>query len=84
MSPELITALVAGPLGAIAIKLFDWVRDWTKGRMDQAHKVQKRLDAEVRRRREAESAYHSVRIAAIRGGVPADQIANLPDTPAGE
>ncbi|GAA1110428.1 hypothetical protein [Nesterenkonia jeotgali] len=84
MSPELITALVSLVGGGIGVKIIDWIIAWTKGRMDQAQKVQKRLDAETRRRREAESAYHSVRITAIKAGVPVAEIANLPDTPAGE
>jgi len=78
MSPELITALVAGPLGAIAIKLFDWIRDWTKGRMDQAQKVQRRLDRETSRRRDTESALHAARLMLIGMGADPDSIPPMP------
>ncbi|KUG58992.1 hypothetical protein [Nesterenkonia jeotgali] len=81
MSPELITALVSLVGGGIGVKIIDWTIAWTKGRMDQAQKVQKRLDAEVQRRQGAEQALHIHRVRLIQAGVPER---DLPDMPANE
>ncbi|MGJ9405249.1 hypothetical protein ACHABQ_02855 [Nesterenkonia aurantiaca] len=78
MSPDVITAIVA-LLGGVAGKsIIDWIRDWTKGRMDQAQKIQRRLDRETARRRDAESALHASRLMLINMGAPPDSIPKMP------
>lgn len=78
MSTEVITAIVALVGGVTGKTILDWIIAWTRGRMDQAEKVQKRLDRETRRRRETESALHACRIMLIQMGAPPDSIPKFP------
>lgn len=78
MSTEVITAIVALLGGVTGKTIIDWIRDWTKGRMDQAQKVQRRLDKETARRRDAEFALHTARVKLLDLGVDPSEIPKMP------
>lgn len=74
MSTEVITAIIALAGGVTGKTILDWVIDWARGRMDQAQKVQRRLDRETTRRRETELALHASQMMLIEKGVPPAEI----------
>lgn len=81
MEPAIISALISAIIGGLGVKLFDSVKEWAKGRKDEAQRLALKLDRMARRVRVLETLLEATRQLALRHGANYDELPREPPDP---